>query len=103
MNTIHANSRFQTISVHGPATLPLVPITGTTQSLSGTAAAVMDLVERRSAIVDEDQIRQALKIFRKQGGLIRKLPPQEVPVRMSVGPQHAEFDYLLEAVGLDFI
>ena len=53
--------------------------------------------------ITEDQIRLALKKFETRGGLIRKLPSQEVPVRMSVGPKHAEFDYLLEAVGLDFI
>ena len=53
--------------------------------------------------ITEDQIRLALKKFETRGGLIRTVPPQEVPMRMSIGPQHAEFENLLEAVGLDFI
>ena len=50
--------------------------------------------------VTEDQIRRALEIFRKRGGLMRTLPPQVAPDRRLVGAQHAAYESLLEAVGL---
>lgn len=53
--------------------------------------------------ITEDQIRLALKRFEKRGGLNRKLPPQAAPERKLVGSQHAVYESLFEAVGLDFI
>ncbi|MCZ6531750.1 MAG: hypothetical protein O7A08_02155 [SAR324 cluster bacterium] len=52
-------------------------------------------------IITEDQIRQALKNFAKRGGLIRKLPPQIASDRRLVGAQHAVYENLIEAVGLN--
>ena len=50
--------------------------------------------------ITEDQIRQALKNFSERGGLIRTLPPQVAPDRSLVGSQHAVYENLIEAVGL---
>ncbi len=51
--------------------------------------------------ITEDQIRRALKNFKKRGGLIRTLPPQVAPDRRLVGAQHAVYESLIEAVGLN--
>ena len=53
--------------------------------------------------ITEDQIRRALEVFAKRGGLIRTLPPQAVPDRKLVGAQHGVYENLIEAVGLNLL
>lgn len=51
--------------------------------------------------ITEDQIRRALEVFAKRGGLIRTLPPQVAPDRRLVGVQHAVYESLFDVVGLN--
>ena len=46
--------------------------------------------------ITEDQIRRALEVFSRRGGLIRTLPPQIAPERKLVGAQHGAYEIGLE-------
>lgn len=48
--------------------------------------------EIRKTRVTEEEVHQALRRFRKSGGLVRELPPQPAPSRALVGERLGAFE-----------
>lgn len=54
-------------------------------------------MKSQKAVITEAQVQQALEKFKKQGGLIRKLPDEVVPPHNLVGAKWAMYETIQDS------